>query len=105
MKKIICVALLAPVLSVSAGVSAQQGATSVQPIDRLRTAIERITKGVNATWGIYMKSVATNEELALDADRQMETMSTNQDSLDDRGAGASESRPVCPDGHVHACSG
>jgi beta-lactamase class A len=31
---------------------------------------------VNATWGIYVKSIETGEEIALDADRQMETMST-----------------------------
>jgi beta-lactamase class A len=35
-----------------------------------------VTKSVNATWGIYVKSLDTSEELALDADRQMETMST-----------------------------
>lgn len=46
------------------------------PIQRLQTAVERITRGVNATWGIYVKSLETGEELALDADRQMETMST-----------------------------
>jgi len=46
------------------------------PLERLRAAIERTTKSVNATWGIYVKSLETNEEVALDADRQMETMST-----------------------------
>ena len=46
------------------------------PLDRLRASIERTTKSVNAAWGIYIKSLETNEEIALDADRQMETMST-----------------------------
>jgi beta-lactamase class A len=46
------------------------------PIQRLQTAVERITRSVNATWGIYVKSLETGEEMALDADRQMETMST-----------------------------
>jgi beta-lactamase class A len=45
-------------------------------LDRLRASVERTSKSVNATWGIYVKSLETNEELALDADRQMETMST-----------------------------
>jgi beta-lactamase class A len=55
-----------------------RGQTAAQPqaIDRLRSAIERVTKSVNATWGIYMKSLDTTDGLALDADRQMETMST-----------------------------
>jgi beta-lactamase class A len=46
------------------------------PLERLRASIERTTKSVNATWGIYVKSLQTNEEIAIDADRQMETMST-----------------------------
>ena len=46
------------------------------PLDRLRASIERTTKSVNATWGVYVKSLETGEDLAIDADRQMETMST-----------------------------
>ena len=46
------------------------------PLDRLRASVERTTKSVNAVWGIYIKSLETNEEIAIDADRQMETMST-----------------------------
>jgi beta-lactamase class A len=68
-------ACLVLILVGSSVASAQRGAPAA-PIDRLRGAIERITKSVNATWGIYVKSIETNEELALDADRQMETMST-----------------------------
>jgi beta-lactamase class A len=46
------------------------------PLQRLHASIERTTKSVNATWGIYMKSLESGEEVAIDADRQMETMST-----------------------------
>ncbi|MBI3698374.1 MAG: serine hydrolase [Acidobacteria bacterium] len=47
----------------------------VSPIDRLRGSMERITRNVNATWGIYVKSLETGEEVAIAADRQMDTMS------------------------------
>ena len=46
------------------------------PLQKLQSSIERIARGVNATWGIYVKSLETGEEIAIDADRQMETMST-----------------------------
>ncbi len=46
------------------------------PVDRLRLAVERITRSVNATWGIYIKCLETNEEVALNATQQMDTMST-----------------------------
>src|SRR5262249_9869921 len=46
------------------------------PLARLKSSIERTTRSVNATWGIYVKSLDTGEEIAIDADRQMETMST-----------------------------
>ena len=46
------------------------------PLQRLEASIQRTTRSVNATWGIYVKSIETGEEIALDADRQMETMST-----------------------------
>ncbi|PYR15891.1 MAG: hypothetical protein DMF94_30220 [Acidobacteria bacterium] len=46
------------------------------PLQRLEASIQRTTRSVNATWGIYLKSLETGEEIALDADRQMETMST-----------------------------
>lgn len=45
------------------------------PLDRLRTNIEQITKSVDTTWGIYIKCLDTNEEVALNADRVMDTMS------------------------------
>jgi beta-lactamase class A len=46
------------------------------PGQRLQTAIETITRSVNATWGVFIKSIETGEEVAINADRQMETMST-----------------------------
>jgi beta-lactamase class A len=46
------------------------------PLQRLEASIRRTTRSLNATWGIYVKSLETGEEIAVDADRQMETMST-----------------------------
>lgn len=43
---------------------------------RLRQNIERITKSVNARWGVYVKVLETGEEIAINADVQMDTMST-----------------------------
>jgi beta-lactamase class A len=45
------------------------------PLARLESNIRRITNSVNATWGIYIKCLETGEEIAIDADRQMDTMS------------------------------
>ncbi len=58
----------------SAPLLAQQPAQT--PLQRAKAAVERTTRSVKATWGIYVKSLETNEEIAIDADRQMETMST-----------------------------
>ncbi|MBX9604045.1 MAG: class A beta-lactamase-related serine hydrolase [Bryobacteraceae bacterium] len=48
---------------------------SAQPLDRLKANIERITRSVNAQWGIYVKCLETGEEIALNADQVMDTMS------------------------------
>jgi len=45
------------------------------PLGRLQSNIERITRSVNAKWGIYIKCVETGEEIALNADETMDTMS------------------------------
>lgn len=45
------------------------------PLDRLQTNIERITRSVNATWGIYIKCLETGERIAIRADEPMDTMS------------------------------
>jgi len=73
---------LAPALVVAliAGYGLQAGQRGQQPqpspLQRLQASIERTTKSVNAAWGIYVKSLEAGEEIAIDADRQMETMST-----------------------------
>jgi beta-lactamase class A len=59
-----------------AGATATAQQPQAPPLQRLKASIERTTRSVNATWGIYVKSLETSEEIALDADRQMETMST-----------------------------
>jgi len=60
-----------------AGVAAVSVAHAQQtPLQRLQASIERTTKSVNATWGVFAKSLETNEEVAIGADQQMETMST-----------------------------
>jgi beta-lactamase class A len=43
---------------------------------RLEQNITRVARSVNAQWGIYVKCLETGEEIAIDADRQMDTMST-----------------------------
>lgn len=45
------------------------------PLSRLQSNIERITRSVNARWGIYIKCVETGEEIAVNADETMDTMS------------------------------
>lgn len=46
-----------------------------QPLARLQSNLERITRSINADWGIYIKCLETNEDIALNADKQMDTMS------------------------------
>ncbi|HLG13368.1 MAG TPA: serine hydrolase [Blastocatellia bacterium] len=45
------------------------------PLGRLQSNIERITRSVNAKWAIYIKCVETGEEIAINADETMDTMS------------------------------
>lgn len=52
-----------------------QMAQPMLPWARLQSNIERITKSVNADWGIYIKCLETGEEIAINADRPMDTMS------------------------------
>lgn len=46
-----------------------------KPLEHLQSNIERVTRSVNAKWGIYMKCLETGEEIAINADEQMDTMS------------------------------
>src|SRR5258706_9781788 len=67
-------ALVAGLKVCTALVSAQPAPQT--PLQRLEASILRTTRSINATWGIYVKSLESGEEIAVDADRQMETMST-----------------------------
>jgi beta-lactamase class A len=75
MKRLVLAAIVAVSVLAPCAIPLRAQAPSAA-IDRLRAAIARTTASVNATWGIYIKSLETSEEIALDADRQMETMST-----------------------------
>ena len=55
---------------------AQAPAPAQTPLQRLEASIQRTTRSIQASWGIYVKSLESGDEIALDADRQMETMST-----------------------------
>ncbi len=59
-------------LSLSALAFQQQQRT---PLDATKSRIEAITRSINAKFGIYIKSIETGEEIALNADDQMDTMS------------------------------
>jgi len=52
-----------------------QQAQQVTPLARLKTNIERITRSVDAKWGIYIKCVETGEEIAINENETMDTMS------------------------------
>src|SRR5690242_18000796 len=62
-------------LAAAAQLWAQPQIQQVKPFERLQSNIDRITKSVNADWGIYIKCLETGEELAINADRPMDTMS------------------------------
>jgi beta-lactamase class A len=52
-----------------------QQSQQISPLARLQSNIERITRSVNAKWGIYIKCIETGEEIAINADETMDTMS------------------------------
>lgn len=66
-----CLVLYAAALTAAA----QAPPSTPTPRQRLEGELARITRSINATWGIYAKSIETGEEIAIDADRQMDTMS------------------------------
>jgi beta-lactamase class A len=51
------------------------GAADRRPVSWLAERIEFLTRHVDAEWGIYVKSLDTGEELALNADTPFDTMS------------------------------
>ena len=61
---------LLPLLLLSISISLATAADS-----RLQQNIERVTRSVNAQWGIYIKCLETGAEIAINADKQMDTMS------------------------------
>ena len=69
------VSLVIVAVAMAAPAWAQPAQTPQTPRQRLDAALERVIRSVNATWGIYAKSLETGEEIAIDADRQMDTMS------------------------------
>ncbi len=73
-KTVIAAAVLAAAADIAA---AQQAPAPSRPaaFQRLQGDVERIGASVNATWGIYVKSLQTGEEMAINADKQMDTMS------------------------------
>jgi beta-lactamase class A len=70
------IVLIATLLSVANALQAQPPRPQPQaPLDRLRANIEQIARSVDTNWGIYIKCLDTNEEVAINADRVMDTMS------------------------------
>jgi len=61
-------ALLMFVLPASA-----QTPAAPKPIDLLKQKLEQISSGVSADWGIYIKSLDTGEEIAINAEKVMDT--------------------------------
>jgi beta-lactamase class A len=55
--------------------AAAQPAAPPAPLARLESNMQRIARSVNATWGIYIKCLETGEEISINADQQMDTMS------------------------------
>jgi beta-lactamase class A len=55
--------------------SSAQTAPAPKPIDLLKQKLEQISAGVSADWGIYIKSLDSSEEIAINADKVMDTMS------------------------------
>ena len=49
--------------------------TAPKPIDLLKQKLEQISFSVSADWGIYIKSLDSGEEIAINADNTMDTMS------------------------------
>jgi len=67
--------ILLPVLLWASAELAAQPPQKSSPLDRLKASLERTTRSVNAKWGLYVKCLETGEEIALDADGTMDTMS------------------------------
>ena len=68
---------LAILLAAISAAAAQGKPVQISPnnIHLLHKNIERITRGVNADWSVYIQSLDTGEHIAINADKPMETMS------------------------------
>jgi beta-lactamase class A len=66
---ILFLAFIAPPIEIAAQ------APAPKPIDQLRQKLLQISSGVSADWGIYIKSIDSGEEIAINADNVMDTMS------------------------------
>lgn len=62
-------------LFVATSLAQAQPAAQPVPLDLLKSKMETIAHGVSADWGIYVKSLDTGEEIAINADAVMDTMS------------------------------
>jgi beta-lactamase class A len=62
-------------LLLCASLAQAQTTLSHKPIDLLKAKLQTISQGVSADWGIYIKSLDTGEEIAINADSPMDTMS------------------------------
>ena len=51
------------------------------PLARLEGNIQRITKSVNANWGIYIKCLETGGTIELNVGQQMDTMRVIKNTL------------------------
>ncbi len=67
--------MLAAAVAASVALHAQTPPQPPTPRQRLDAELARITRSINATWGIYAKSLERGDEIAIEADRQMDTMS------------------------------
>ena len=55
--------------------AAQTATPPPPPLELLKHSLERTSQSVSADWGIYVKSLDTGEEIAINADAVMDTMS------------------------------
>jgi beta-lactamase class A len=62
-------------LLLAAVVVQAQPTSQPKALDLLKSKMETIAHGVSADWGIYVKSLDTGEEIAINADSAMDTMS------------------------------
>ena len=79
-RNVTILALLAVVFAFTTAASAQRPTQPAAPapptgLARLQANIEQIASGVDTHWGIYVRCLDTGEEIAINADEQMDTMS------------------------------